>query len=85
MPFVIEKNIPLPSKRRKASKYPWDQMKKGDSFFVPGKPKGLYTAAAKHGLRVAVRAQKKGNQEGFRVWMLGPKEAATKRGRKKKV
>jgi hypothetical protein len=39
MAYKIEKNIPIPPKRGgKGSKYPWGEMKQGDSFFVPGKP-----------------------------------------------
>jgi hypothetical protein len=73
--YKIEKGIPLPAKMRKASKYPWGEMKKGDSFFVSGKPKGLYTAAAKHGIKIAIRPEKKGGKEGVRVWHNGPKKA----------
>lgn len=83
MAYEIEKGIKLPpSTRRRTSKYPWDQMKVGDSFFVPGKPKGLYTAASNHGVKIAVRPEKKGNQEGVRVWRR-PDAKAKKRGRRK--
>jgi hypothetical protein len=35
--FCIEAHIPLHPERRGVSKYPWRQMKVGDSFLVPGK------------------------------------------------
>ena len=73
MAYKIEKNIPLPPRRgARGSKYPWDEMKQGDSFFVPGKPKGLYTAASQRGIRIAIRPDKKGSQSGVRVWHVGP-------------
>ena len=31
--FEVERDIPMP---RRYSKYPWDDMKVGDSFFGPG-------------------------------------------------
>jgi hypothetical protein len=84
MAYQIEKGIPLVSKaRQRPSKYPWDQMKNGDSFFVPGKPKGLYTAAYGRGIKIAVRPEKKRNKEGVRVWKIGDREGTKKAGRKR--
>ena len=39
MRYVIDKNVPLPAKATtgRKSKYPFDLMEVGDSFFVPGK------------------------------------------------
>ncbi len=33
--FAIEKNVPLASRRRNDAKYPFRDMRIGDSFFVP--------------------------------------------------
>ncbi len=31
----VESGVPLPDPNGRKSKYPWDSMKEGDSFFVP--------------------------------------------------
>lgn len=33
--FSIEKNIPIPLKQTRGSKYPFADMEVGDSFFIP--------------------------------------------------
>ncbi|HQT62754.1 hypothetical protein [Acidiphilium sp.] len=64
----IEKNVPMPMRRQR---YPWRQMKVGDSFVVPGKTSGAFSgakrAAAKAtGFKFATR-----NVEGgVRVWRV---------------
>jgi hypothetical protein len=80
MNYQIEKGVPLPRKasgRVKESKYPFQDMQPGDSFFVPGGTASYVSA-------VACAAARKGfgpftirNVEGgVRVWCL-PKPAET--------
>jgi hypothetical protein len=85
MAYKVEKGIPLPSRTgRIPSRYPWDEMNNGDSFFIAGKrPKGLYTAAYGRGIKIAVRSEKKRNKEGVRVWKIGELQNA-KRGTRRK-
>lgn len=43
--ITIEKNIPIPFKRTYRSKYPWQDMKVGDSFFIKeANPKNIAAA-----------------------------------------
>lgn len=47
--YKIEKNIPLPTNGTSfhaLRKYPWYEMDKGDSFFVPKKPPSYVKQAA---------------------------------------
>lgn len=34
--ITVDKNVPMPRARRRASKYPWREMDIGDSFFIAG-------------------------------------------------
>lgn len=71
--FKIEKNVPIPS-RAGRSKYPFEQMDKGDSFLIAATDKkavasarsSVYSAAAKRKLKVVTRIEEKG----LRVWMM---------------
>lgn len=66
--MLVEKNIPIPDKRRKRI-YPWDSLSVGDSFFVAGGDlNGLCSAA---GYRMKTRAEKytcRQSEGGVRVW-----------------
>lgn len=70
MDYKIQKNVPIPKRTKTKSKYPFDKMGVGDSFYSPGKPAGLYVAARKWAKennsesRFAVRAE----GEGSRCW-----------------
>lgn len=70
MEFKIQKNVPIPGKAKKKSKYPFEKMAIGDSFVAPVKPAGLYVAARKWAKdnnadsRFVVRAE----GEGSRCW-----------------
>lgn len=72
MEIKIQKNVPLPGKAKKKSKYPFEKMSVGDSFFASVKTAGLYAAARKwakenHALsRFVVRAE----GEGSRCWKV---------------
>lgn len=70
MEIKIQKNVPIPGKAKKKSKYPFEKMAVGDSFAAPVKPAGLYAAARKwvkdnnSKWRFTVRAE----NEGARCW-----------------
>lgn len=79
--FKIEKNIPITSiktTKNFQSKYPFNKMEIGDSFFIPEKTKkdekkrkGLYCSAKRFGIKIATRK----GEGGLRVWKVG--EAST--------
>ena len=66
----LDKGIPIPGAKKRGSKYPWDEMHPGDSFFVEGAPKGLYAQAAAHKIKITVRKVTERGKEGVRVWRL---------------
>ena len=70
MAIKLDKNIPLPQKTKRGSKYPWGDMKVGDSFFVEGEPKGLYNSAKEYNIKITVRKWEEGNKKGMRVWRV---------------
>lgn len=71
--FKIEKSVPIPPRSR-ASKYPFEQMEKGDSFVIPAADNksltsarsSVYAAATKQKVKVATRVDDKG----LRVWRV---------------
>lgn len=69
---VIEKGVPIPpsSGGGRKPKYPWREMKVGDSFFVEGEPiklrNSLYPLATRHNIKLTIRTE--GN--GVRVWRV---------------
>ena len=70
MTVKIDKGIPVPPRgSNRASKYPYDKLEIGDSFFVKGKnatkfSASAYTQARKLGIKLTVRNEK----DGVRVW-----------------
>ena len=66
----IDKGIPLPKAAKRGSKYPWSEMKIGDSFFVEGEPKGLYGSAKDYNVKIAVRKAVENGKSGVRVWRV---------------
>lgn len=67
----IEKGIPIPKTRPRHSKYPFEKMHIGDSFYWPDgdSAKALHGAARQYagirnGFRITIRKEK----EGYRVW-----------------
>jgi hypothetical protein len=74
MSFKIEKNVAVPASVRTGgkSKYPWNEMDVGDSFFVPGaKVETFYTLTATQNKKDAGRrfiARKV--DDGVRVWRI---------------
>ena len=77
--FEIENDVPIPPNARgRNNKYPWADMKVGDSFFVPGPPSGAnpVTSSAynqnikniKNGIKGRWSCQ--GKDGGTRVWRV---------------
>lgn len=72
MEFKIQKNVPIPGKEKKKSKYPFEKMAVGESFAAPVKQAGLYISARKwakdnnENARFVVRAE----GEGSRCWRV---------------
>ena len=66
----IEKNVPFPLFLRKTNKkYPFAEMKVGDSFVIPPRPKThiLQGYAKTFGIKIAIRRQPNGS---YRVWRI---------------
>jgi hypothetical protein len=68
--FKIESDVPVPDERRRF-KYPWSEMKVGDSFFVENGSQNVLSTAGRqygrfHGGKFSTR--KEGN--GVRVWRI---------------
>ena len=70
MEFKIQKNVPIPGKAKKKSKYPFEKMGVGDSFAASVKPAGLYVAARKWAKEnnAAARFVVRAEGEGSRCW-----------------
>lgn len=68
--YEIDKGIPIPP-RSCASKYPWADMKVGDSFFVPGNKtrcEAVQAAAKYRSQRTAEKYVTRTKPNGVRVW-----------------
>lgn len=62
----IEKGVPLPHVRGVA-KYPWHEMKVGDSFVVPAIPRTNFHQGAKQvGIQISTRVE----GDSIRVWRI---------------
>lgn len=78
MQFKIDKGVPIPKPYhgKGSAKYPWADMKKGDSFFVPlnGKKNSpvsggaLNAAGKRHGFKFTQRKVTEGRKKGLRIW-----------------
>jgi hypothetical protein len=67
--IVIEKNIPLPTETRgRKSKYPWDKMEIGDSFYCASK--GAYVLTARQQKVTSHKYACRRERDGFRVWRI---------------
>ena len=69
--YEIEKNVPLPpDPRGRPSKYPFSEMKPGDSIFVASKAaaarRASYLFGVRHGLEFATRKE----GDGVRIWRI---------------
>lgn len=72
----IEKGIPLQNKNTPRTKYPFPDMKVGDSFLVEA-PGNVRTSAVattakgwgnRHGVKFACRKVTEGKRQGIRIW-----------------
>lgn len=70
--YKIQAGIPIPPQsRKKSSKYPWLQLKIGDSFFVPNITSvklGSMTSHAKKRYKINLTART--FPDGVRVWRI---------------
>jgi len=69
--FAIEKNIPH-YKPRTTNKYPWREMKVGDSFFVPDSAisTNFHNLARSSGIKISARKVEQDGVAGYRVWRI---------------
>lgn len=65
-PLVIKSSVPLPAPR---AKYPFAQMKVGDSFFAD-RYRAAQAAAWKYGVRNGMRFTVREENGGVRVWRV---------------
>jgi hypothetical protein len=79
MEITIQSNIPIPTDSKKGgSKYKWESMKPGDSFFTTTKPNSIRQTSNQYGkrnnmkfiVRAATEMVNGVKLEGARVWRL---------------
>lgn len=84
--FVVEDRIPPPSPReRHHKKYPWRELKVGQSFFVPTKDalaarsfqRQAHTQAMRMGVRFTVSQRWENGTLGVRVWKVSESRKKT--------
>ena len=75
--FSVDRNVAIPSRVGKTSKYPLSQMMVGDSFFVPAKDtkpttvtSGCANIAKKINIKLSFRTVTEGGVPGIRVWRV---------------
>ena len=68
--IAISSGVPIPAARWARPKYPWRDMRPGDSFFVPGERRLVVTRARKKSIGFTPISRKvvEGNVAGFRYW-----------------
>jgi len=76
MDITIDKGVPIPKARSPRHTYPLHDMKRGDSFFVPGKRPCDLSGALKNirdqheGWQFTSRSVTEDGVEGVRVWRI---------------
>ena len=72
--FPIQRNVPLPHPRGGNRRYPFDQMKIGDSILVTdpsaGFPGYVSVWGKRHKRRLTLRTVREDGKTGFRVWRI---------------
>lgn len=70
--FKIDHKVPVPlTKKKLPYKYPWIEMKAGDSFFVPnGRITNIRSTASSAGRRYSKQFVAKEVEGGVRVWRV---------------
>jgi hypothetical protein len=70
--YEIEHNIPVPRKQERI--YPFHQMKKGDSFFIPTKSKteqqSKRRAAIASARKLKMKITSRAMDSGVRIWRI---------------
>lgn len=71
-PTPIEHDVPIPSRRTRASMYPFDDMKPGDSFTVPAsKGTSVWRMAKNYALgRRGVEFTTRSERDRVRIWRV---------------
>jgi len=81
MTIKVDKGIPIPKPRQgTGSGYPWDDMKVGDSFFIPNDAENMNNVAHQNKLSSAARSRRMNHPNekytvravkgGTRVWRI---------------
>lgn len=73
MEYKIDKGVPYPKKRKPTSRFPFQDMEVGDSFFLTKDDANTVRAVAsifarRHGITLTVRNTTEQGVEGKRVW-----------------
>lgn len=73
--FKVERKIPTPEPAGRNPKYPWREMKVGDSFFVPGAlvrtiHPAAHAASKRTGFKFTCRTISEAQGSGVRVWRI---------------
>jgi len=72
--IAIDRDIPKPNKRRRngKSKYPWEEMKVGDSFAFPHhiQKKSAYSFAYQAGKKYNAKFEVETVEGGIRCWRM---------------
>jgi hypothetical protein len=85
--FKLDDNVPIPetSRGERPSKYPWDTMNVGQSFFVPGAKQSTFNTLTAgrtkkyNGERKFIsKAVTEDGVEGVRVWRIEPEAKGRK-------
>lgn len=66
--YKIDKDVPLPSAAHGNAKYPFAQLKVGDSFFVEGLPSAARVAAYNSSKRLGITLVSRREGTGYRIW-----------------
>lgn len=82
--FRVEDGVAVPARAGKKSKYPWENLKPDQSFFVPdGKKQSITSSAYRYGkdhdMKFTIREVTENGVTGVRVWRKkegGAEEAA---------
>lgn len=71
MTFKIDKNVPIPGRLGRHAKYPFEQMRVGDSFEVPkSQESGMRAAASQYGKQHNVKFATRATKNGRRCWRV---------------
>lgn len=71
MVYMIEKGVPIPPRRKRKSKYNFDQMEVGDSIYIPNVKATTVSSAVSTAVRRKLKGWKfevRSEGNGARVW-----------------